>query len=47
MKKTKKLHVISRNPFVAHLINRPSGPQQKPYKSKRKQEKQKGYKQDE
>ena len=35
--------VVQRNPFVVHLQNRPSGPQDKPYKSKRKAEKQRGY----
>jgi hypothetical protein len=44
-KAKKGITVAPRNPFVVHLQNRPSGPQDKPYKSKRKAEKQKGYEQ--
>jgi hypothetical protein len=44
-KAKKGITVAPRNPFVVHLQNKPSGPQDKPYKSKRKAEKQKGYEQ--
>jgi len=42
-KKKSKAVPKPRNPFTLHLIKRPSGPQEKTYKAKRKILKQKGH----